>query len=182
MKKQKLTTLSVLSLIFIMAFIFIGCQKESGIVPTKASDTQVARSNAAQSYMFNEVVDYDEVVWVPCANGGAGENVHLQGELHLIFRGTLDDNGGFHGKYFLQLQGISGTGEITGDKYQGSGVTQGENSNSSTNIRVVTFINNFNVIGQGNGNNLLVHQTVHFAYNANNELTATVDNLKVECK
>ena len=123
------------------------------------------------------------VVWieyVPCAMGGAGEMIVLSGDLHVLFHTTLDDTGGFHIKMHTQPQGLSGTGQTSGDKYQGTGVTQ-----YSFNGKVgetYTFVNNYRMIGQGPGNNLLVHQNVHITINANGDMTAEVDNIKVDCK
>ncbi|MBI4420235.1 MAG: hypothetical protein HY560_05360, partial [Gemmatimonadetes bacterium] len=45
-----------------------------------------------------------------------------------------------------------------------------------------TYVNNFRIIGEGSGNNLLVHATSHITVNANGELTAVVDNFSVECR
>jgi hypothetical protein len=131
----------------------------------------------------NVKVPLDTTVFVPCANGGAGEEVHLTGELHMLATLTEDGAGGMHIKWHSQPQGVSGVGLITGDKYRGTGVTQEE-----TNIRPGgfpyedTFVNNFRIIGQGKGNNYLVHQVLHVTINANGEITAEVDNYSVECK
>jgi hypothetical protein len=46
---------------------------------------------------------------------------------------------------------------------------------------IETFVNNFKIIGQGPGNNFLVHQNVHITVNANGTLTASVDNFSTEC-
>lgn len=62
-------------------------------------------------------------VFVPCADGGAGEVVELGGPLHTLITMNVNSNnasGGIHN----QPQGISGLGVTTGDKYQGTGVTQ----------------------------------------------------------
>jgi hypothetical protein len=119
-------------------------------------------------------------VFVPCADGGAGEVVDLSGNLHVLLRTTLDGNGGFHTKYHFQPQGISGTGQTTGDKYQATGVTQ-EQFNGKVG-QEFTYVNNFRIIGQGPGNNFLVHQLIHITVNANGEVTASVDNFSIECK
>src|SRR5512135_867937 len=94
-------------------------------------------------------------VFVPCANGGAGEVVNLSGDLHDLFHITYDGQGGVHVKVQDNPQGISGVGLTTGDKYQGTGVTETE-----FNVKVgeeYTSVNNFRIIGQGPGNNFLVH-------------------------
>jgi hypothetical protein len=43
-------------------------------------------------------------------------------------------------------------------------------------------VNNFRIIGQGPGNNYLVHETMHFTINADGTTTVSFDNLTVDCK
>src|SRR5215467_3765370 len=45
-----------------------------------------------------------------------------------------------------------------------------------------TLVNNFRIIGQGTGNNFLVHETFHITVNADGTMTAFVDNFSVDCK
>jgi hypothetical protein len=121
-------------------------------------------------------------VFVPCANGGAGEVVNASGDLHILSSFTVNANN-VSGDFHFQPQGISGTGSITGDKYQGTGVTQSNFDRSLQNGQFSqTFINNFRIIGQGPGNNFLVHQTLHITLNANGVVTAIVANTSTECK
>jgi hypothetical protein len=135
---------------------------------------------AAQSeVVLNESFPIAIAVFVPCADGGAGEVVVLEGDLHVLLTITENDNH-LSVKSHSQPQGISGTGLSTGDKYQGTGVTQ---DHFTTGLGVTfTFVNNFRIIGEGPGNNILVHQTFHVTINANGVVTATVDNFSVECK
>jgi len=84
----------------------------------------------------------------------------------------------------FQPQGISGTGETTGDKYQATGVTKDFSfklsfQNGQANQ---TFVNNFRIIGQDSGNNLLVHEVAHITVNANGTVTVSHDNFSAECK
>jgi hypothetical protein len=44
------------------------------------------------------------------------------------------------------------------------------------------MVNNFRIIGQGTGNNFLVHETFHITVNADGTMTASVDNFSVDCK
>lgn len=134
----------------------------------------------AETFTVSERFPIDIVVFVPCAAGGAGELVELSGDLHALFHVTLDGSGGFHAKSHFQPQGVSGTGLTTGDKYQGTGVTQ-DQFNGKVGFEF-TFVNNFRIIGQGPGNNFLVHENFHVTVNANGEVTAFVDNFRVECK
>ena len=119
-------------------------------------------------------------VFVPCANDGAGELVELTGTLHVLLHITTDGRGGFHVKSHSQPQGISGVGLTTGDKYQATGVTQ-DVFHLTAGI-TETFVNNFRIIGQGPGNNFLVHENFHITITPNGDVTAFHDNFSIECK
>jgi hypothetical protein len=136
-------------------------------------------SLAAATLTENIIVPLDIAVFIPCADGGNGELVQLSGNLHLLNHITVNDNG-FHIKSHAQPQGISGLGLTTGDKYQGTGVSQ-DNFNLGPG-ETYTLVNNFRIIGQGPGNNLLVHGTLHYTINANGDLTVFFDKLSVGCK
>ncbi len=152
--------------------------------PTALDDSAVTPPSFAAATTFTDNVSFpvDIGVFIPCAAGGAGEVVFLSGNLHSLFHSTVNDNN-FTIKIHNQPQGISGTGLTTGDLYQGTGVTQETFGGSFVNGQFAdTFVNNFRIIGQGTGNNFLIHQTFHFTFNANGELTAFVDNFSSECK
>jgi len=118
--------------------------------------------------------------WVPCANGGAGEFIVLSGYMHELWHTTLDGKGGFHAKMHFNPQGLSGEGLTTSDKYNGTGVTQ-DHFNAKVGEQY-TFVNNYRMIGQGPGNNFLIHENWHYTVNANGDVTAEVDNYSVVCK
>ena len=131
----------------------------------------------------NDVGDISLTVFVPCAAGGAGELVDLSGPLHTVINFTINSNN-VSGMAHFQPQGIVGTGETTGDKYQATGVTKdssfkGSFQNGQFNQ---TFVNNFRIIGSGPGNNFLVHEEAHVTFNANGTLTVVHDNFSTECK
>ena len=137
-------------------------------------------ANAAKQ--INQSIPINLTVFVPCADGGAGENVDLSGNLHDMFYLTVNKN-----HFSLDIhdnpQGISGTGETTGDKYQGTGVTHQHMTGSFVNGQAnFTFINRFDFIGQGPGNNFTVHETEHVTVNANGTVTVSFDNFTADCK
>lgn len=116
------------------------------------------------------------VVGIPCS----GDIAVLSGDLHVLLHITLDDAGGFHVKQHFQPQGISGFGVFSGANFQATGVTQSE-FNGRFGFEE-TDVNNFRIIGQGPGNNFLVHTLFHITINANGDITAFVDNASIECK
>ena len=138
-------------------------------------------ANAAKQ--VNDSTDINLTVFVPCAAGGAGELVDLSGPLHTLITFTINGNN-VSGTAHFQPQGLSGTGETTGDKYQATGVTKDTSfklslQNGQANQ---TFVNNFRIIGSGAGNNFLVHEEAHITFNANGTVTVFQDNLSIECK
>jgi hypothetical protein len=140
----------------------------------------IAPANAA--VQVNDRTDISLTVFIPCAAGGAGEIVDLSGPLHTLMSFTINGNN-VSGYFHFQPQGISGTGESTGTKYQATGVTQESFKSSLQNGQAnFTFVNNFRIIGQGPGNNFLVHETMHMTINANGTATVFHDNFSIDCK
>ena len=130
----------------------------------------------------NDTTNISLTVFIPCAAGGAGEIVDLSGPLHTLISFTINGNN-VSGYFQFQPQGISGTGETTGTKYQATGVTQESFKTSLQNGQAnFTYVNNFRIIGQGPGNNFLVHETMHLTINANGTATVFHDNFSIDCK
>ena len=129
----------------------------------------------------NDFVPFSFAVFVPCANGGAGEMVQVEGTLHIQQHITLNDNRMII-KNHTQPQGADGVGLATGDIYHAVGVTQGEDTLPVTNgATEVTFVNNFRLIGVGTAANFQVHQNVHMTIDANGNVRNDVDNSSIEC-
>ena len=130
----------------------------------------------------NDTTNISLTVFIPCAAGGAGEIVDLSGPLHTLISFTINGNN-VSGYFHFQPQGISGTGESTGNKYQATGVTSETFKTSLQNGQAnLTYVNNFRIIGQGPGNNYLIHETMHVTINADGTVTVFHDNFSVDCK
>lgn len=170
-RNQLLSARSVISRFVLLAVALVLTVSLSIIAPASAKAT---------TFNDNVKIPIEIFVFVPCAAGGAGEFVSLSGSLHVLFVTTIDSRGGFHSKFHNQPQGITGTGFTTGAKYQGTGVTQGT-FNGKVGFEN-TFVNNFKIVGQGPGNNFMIHENFHVTVNANGEVTASVDNFSVKCK
>jgi hypothetical protein len=156
--------------------------KETAVTSQPVSATSKSlKQPPAIAFTANEIVPVSIAVFVDCANGGAGEEVILEGNLHILFHVTINGNNVVTKTHF-QPQGISGNGTITGDKYQATGVTQEIAKSSLVNGQAnFTLVNNFRIIGQGPGNNFRIHENFHITVNANGTLTAFVDNFSAEC-
>jgi hypothetical protein len=134
----------------------------------------------AQAAAITDIIPVNIQLFVPCANNGQGEIVVLSGNLHVVFQLAFDNRGGVLVKTESNPQGVSGVGQSTGNKYQGTGVTE-----QTTTAKVgfqATAVNNFRIIGQGTGNNLILHLNFHFTVNPNGTVTVFADNFSVQCK
>ena len=137
---------------------------------------------ALAEVLVNDRAEISIDVYVDCANGGAGEVVTLTGPLHTLITETFNGQN-VSGKVHFQPQGLSGTGQDTGASYHATGVTQETFTSSLQNGQgTLSFVNNFRIIGQGPGNNFLVHETVHLTFNADGTTIVDHENFSVECK
>jgi hypothetical protein len=118
--------------------------------------------------------------FVPCADGGLGEDVSLSGTIHSVFHVTLDGLGGAHVVVIHNPQDVSGVGLTTGAKYQGVG-THMDVFNATVGVEETT-VTTSQLIGQGPGNNFLVHDVVHTTVLASGVVTSFQDHVTVECK
>ena len=151
-------------IVLFFGFLFFNFQKAPSAPPT------------------NIIVDFSLEEFVYCANNGAGEVVELSGPLHILLVTNISNNR-ISGFSHFQPQGVQGRGQATGNLYNATGVTQEHFSGSLVNGQFTyTFVNNYRLIGQGPGNNFLVHQTVHATFNSSGEATASVDNTTIDCK
>ena len=156
--------------------------KKLSIVVCLIAALAVTVSVARAAVIVNDKSDFTLLVSIPCANGGAGEDVLLQGTLHTLFTFTINGNN-VSGKSHFQPQGVSGVGLTTGATYRATGVTQDHFKTSLQNEQAnLTGVNNFRIIGQGPGNNFIVHDNFHFTINANGDLTVSHDNFTTDCK
>ncbi len=175
MKKQFIPTTRTLML-SLWVILFATCKKETSTVVSSSQQL----SAKATTFTSNEKQPIDEIIFVPCANNGAGENVELKGNVHILIHTTLNGNN-FNIKYHVQPQSIIGVGQTTGIIYHGSGVTQQEIKGSLKNEKYVeTDINNFKIAGHGV--NYKIHDNMHIIVDANGETTASVDNFSSACK
>lgn len=135
----------------------------------------------ADSSTVSTTVPIDVTLFVSCAADGAGEFVHVTGEVHLVSHVTVNDNHVTIRRH-NQAQGISGVGLTTGDLYHLIGKTDstatfqldGEQNES-------TYINRVRLIGQGPGNNFVLQEHDHATINNNGEITSNHTSFSVEC-
>jgi hypothetical protein len=141
------------------------------VTAAQAGNTTITNFSAAASY----------TVVVPCANGGAGEVVDISGTEHDVIRNTINGNN-FSDTFHQNGEGLTGTGETTGNTYHETGAVNASDSGSLTNGQAnSTFTLDDHYLSQGSAPNFLVHVTVHVTVNANGDVTVTFVNFRAEC-
>ena len=147
----------------------------------------LAIPTSARAQAITNTVNVEEPidlpVFVPCANGGAGDIVILSGTIHIQAHVTVDARNGLHEHTVVNFNDVSGVGLLTGRTYRGVGVQHFEFSDNGPTLQLEgTSENSFQAIGQGPGNNLIFHVLLHQTVNSNGDFTAEVVNVTADCK
>jgi hypothetical protein len=140
-----------------------------------------ANVTAAQAEIVsNETVSYSWSGFVPCANGGAGELLTGTIDVHNLITSTV--NGNVETSQFqFQPRGTL-VGRITGDAYQLTGVTRGSSIEGlQSGEHTLTYVNSYQLLGPGAGNNLLVREVAHVT-TIGDDVVVQHDDFRIECK
>ena len=156
------------------------CAESPFPVAPRAMDQSPTLS--AEVTSSQQTLPFSSTLFVACANGGAGEMVALSGELEFTSHETVDSEGGTHERRMMRPSRVTGVGATSGLTYHGTGMSFMSEGQAADGSSVYTYVNNFRIIGQGRGNNLLMHVVVHETTNAEGETVAEVDVSNASCK
>jgi hypothetical protein len=157
--------------------LLVACGTDQAVAPDSPDIPPPSFRATAVTQSAN--IPLDESIFTPCANGGAGEEIVLSGNLHLLFHATQTE----HSLIFTlhqNLQGVTGTGVVTGTTYHATGISL-VHFTVSKGVRQ-TVVDNFNVIGPAGAGSLLLHEVFHFTVNANGEVAVELDHVTMECR
>jgi hypothetical protein len=151
------------------------------VLLTLAIAGMVTSVTAAQAEVVsNYTVSYAYGGFVSCANGGAGELLTGRIDVHNLITSTVNGNVDTW-QFQFQPQG-SLVGRITGDTYQLTGLTRGTyNDGLQSGEYTLTYVNSYQLIGPGPGNNLLVREIAHLTIDGD-DVVVQHDDWSVECK
>jgi hypothetical protein len=114
----------------------------------------------------------------PCT----GHLIAFAGDDDAVLHITLDPTGGLH-RVTVDHLAITGTDLVSGETFREVGAVVAQDSLDLSGSRSeFTLKQGTNFIGQGPGNNLVQHETIHVTVDANGDVTAVVDNLLIECR
>lgn len=159
-----------------LALAFAAALTLAGLTRPRAADAQAANT------MTNVTTPVDTILASPCANGGAGELLHITGRVHTLIHSTVNDNHTtvtFHS----QAEDVTAVGLTTGDVYRSGGVVrQTDSFQSDGATSETTIIMDVLFLGPGPDNNLVSHSVFHLTFNDNGELTSSHFDFSSECR
>ncbi len=155
--------------------------RKLAVLPAIVLAILASAAPAGAAVQDNESVPFNDFqVFIPCANGGAGDVVTLNGRLHILSTFTINRNR-ISGSFHAQPQRLHGT-DTEGRAYRGVGITQDHFAGSLRNGQFTdTFVNNFYIVGTAGAPSYRVHETFHFTVNANGEVTADQGKFRITC-
>lgn len=114
-----------MSALLVMMLLF-SCSKNITDSPSEPATTSAAVNASAPSSERNgnTAVPFENTLFVPCANGGAGENVALTGKTSFVYEMAWTDHG-FTMIYHDNSHEVTGVGLSSGETFTGSGGTEG---------------------------------------------------------
>ena len=110
------------------------------------------------------------------SNDCTDEQVQLSGNIHLVSQTQRDGTVVGHFNY----QGVSGVGLTSGTEYRASTVDNFRISEPFPSD--INSVSSFHLIGQGTEENLLVNVLFHITVDANGEVTASIDEVDIQCR
>jgi hypothetical protein len=137
-----------------------------------------ARGEGAVTETFHFVFPQSFVLLNPCT----GHLVAFSGEDDALVHVTIDPAGGLHRVGVVHVS-ETGTDLVTGETFRAVGAVLSVDSLDLSGSRSeLTLKQGTSFVGQGPGNNLIQHETIHVTVDANGDVTASVDQLSIECR
>ncbi len=136
---------------------------------------------ARAGVIFNDLEPFSATISIDCDSDGTPEDVvELTGELHVLITETTNNNVTTTKTQFVP-RNITGTSLVTGASYRGVGLTTQTSTQVSDGPSVITFVNNFYIIGQASGYRYLAHETFHVTTDADGNVVVSHDSAFITC-
>lgn len=160
--------------------LLFSCSKNIAERPGQEEVSASSQSSPAQTENSIMSEPYGSTLFIPCANGGAGEDVTLTGTVKIVRQETYN-NQRFTFTLHAIPEGVTGVGLSTGDNFTAIGGSQeaitgtieygGEYS--ATYIQQMRFT--------GSGISFVVKYKFHVTVTSDGEISTRIDEEKVEC-
>jgi hypothetical protein len=170
-------------LLILPMLLLFSCSKNIAELPEQANVEESISNQSSQTQVSNSVesVPFERTLFVPCGNGGEGEEVALNGSIKLVEQIIFNDHG-FTFTYHAVLQGISGLGLSTGENFVVSGgdkgTITGEFGEEGQYTRV--FMGQLRIIGQSSA--FTVRYKFKVTITPNGNITTRIEQEEIDCR
>lgn len=167
--------------VFTVALLF-SCTKNAADASTPAAEEATAASASSNSTSGNIIhaVPFETTLFVPCANGGAGEDVTLTGFTNFIYQMTWTDQN-FTLVYHDNVHKVTGIGASSGETFVASGGTNGTVMGSWVNSQWTgTTIQQLRVVGRNNS--FFVTYKYHITVTSDGKVIVSSNEDTADCK
>jgi len=170
-------------LLILPMLLLFSCSKNIAELPEQANVEESISNQSSQTQVSNRVesVPFERTLFVPCGNGGEGEEVALNGSIKLVEQIIFNDHG-FTFTYHAVLQGISGLGLSTGENFVVSGgdkgTITGEFGEEGQYTRV--FMGQLRIIGQSSA--FTVRYKFKVTITPNGNITTRIEQEEIDCR
>jgi len=172
---------AVLSVFFVIA-VFVSCTKNIADAPEQTNEqlTSANASSNASTRTSTVAVPFENTIFVPCANGGAGESVSLTGKTNFLYQMTWTDHD-FTLVYHDNYHEVTGVGLSSGETFSGSGGTNGTVMGSWVNSQWVgKMIRQVKVVG--NNTVFKVNETLQLIVTPDGNVVVNAREQTVSCQ
>lgn len=167
--------LSVLALTLLFS-----CSKNIAEMSGQEEVSVSNQSSGTQTQNSVELEPYESTLFIPCANGGTGEDVNLTGTVRIV-RQETNNNQRFTFTLHAIPDGITGVGLSTGDNFTAIGGSQTAVTGtieyggqySATYFQQMRFT--------GGGISFVVKYKFHVTITSDGKMSTRIDEEKVEC-
>ena len=179
-KQKTLLKWTSQSLFVLLATVLLFSCKKENANPTSTENATATATSQSLGKKSTVDVPYSKTIFVSCANGGAGENIELQGKTNFVYQIVWTDHG-FNIGYHENTYAVKGIGLSSGDIYAGAGGTEGTAMASSINgVWVATTVERLRIVGPNA--NFGLKNTYHITTTPEGAAVVTLDSQEVECK
>jgi hypothetical protein len=178
----KFKLLSTFALTLLAMVILFSCSKNKTDVPRQQNEgsTDASISSQASTRTSLVAVPFEDLLFVPCANGGAGEDVLLTGATNFVYQLTWNDHG-FYLSYHFNHHGVTGVGLSSGETFVASGGNQTTAVGSWVNSEfIATTDAQMRVTGQSTS--FTVNYKVHITITPDGNVAVNVREQTADCK
>ena len=118
----------------------------------------------------------------PAANLCNGDEIQLQGTLHLVMQGEfVEDAERQHVHGHLNSQKLTGVGVPSGALYNVNNISNTIANSRVDGANITTLEVMMNVVSRASGENFQIQTVLHVTINANGETTTQFQNFHVHC-